>query len=81
MAWYALYKWFRTFRKSRYVNYISIYKKYLYDQWFNSLSEEDKQSELKRIELEEERRRRVSTRALNIMYAMSLYARDKWIDI
>ena len=40
MAWYALYKWFIPWRKTPYVNYISWYKKYLYDEWFKSLSEE-----------------------------------------
>jgi len=43
MAWHALYKWFIPWRKIQYVNRISEYKVLLYDNWFNSLSEEDKQ--------------------------------------
>ena len=47
MAWYSLYLWFSSFRKSYYpMNMISWYKKELHEQWFNNLSEEDKQKVL-----------------------------------
>lgn len=50
MAWYALYKWFRPWRKIPYVNMIQMYRKHLYDEWYNSLSDEDKKKEDKRID-------------------------------
>lgn len=48
MAWYALYKWFIPWRKISYTNWINWYKRHLYDEWFNSLSEDGKKSELDR---------------------------------
>ena len=58
MAWYALYKWFIPWRKTPYMNYISWYKKYLYDEWFKSLSEEEKKAELDRIQRIKEREKK-----------------------
>jgi len=49
MAWYALWKWFIPWRKIRYTNWQRFYKNYLYDEWFNSLSDEDKDKENRRI--------------------------------
>jgi hypothetical protein len=49
MAWYALYRWFAGFRKKPYINYIGWYKQYMYDNWFDSLSDEDKATEQERI--------------------------------
>lgn len=53
MAWYALYKWFSTFRKQPAFNWISWYRGYLYKEWFDSLSEEDQIKELARKRAEE----------------------------
>lgn len=55
MAWYALYKWFIQFRKTSYINYVSWFKQYLYDEWIRGLSEDEQKEELKR---QEEKRRR-----------------------
>lgn len=55
MAWWALYNWFVQFRKTPYDHWIFWYKKYLYDEWFNSLSEDEQRNELKRIRLKEEK--------------------------
>lgn len=49
MGWYSLYKWFIQFRKTHYTNMIYWYEKYLYDTWFNNLSDDEKQKEIERI--------------------------------
>lgn len=64
MGWYALYKWFKPWRKTSYRNMISWYKRFLYDEWFESLSEDDKQKEIKRIDAIEARRKRDGQEAL-----------------
>ncbi len=74
MAWYALYKWFIPWRKTPYVNYISWYKKYLYDEWFKSLSEEEKKAELDRIQrIKEREKKRTETalKAINEIFSMA----------
>ena len=45
MAWYSLYKWFVSFRKLPYVNIINWYRQFLYEGWFNSLTEEEQKKE------------------------------------
>ena len=58
MAWRALKRWFESFRKSYYPDCRVLYKNYLYDEWFNSLSEEDQEEELRlQRELKEKRKR------------------------
>lgn len=64
MAWYSLYKWFIQFRKSPYINYIQWYKKHLYEEWFNSLSEKEQQDELERVRRLREKRKRAGEEAL-----------------
>ena len=74
MAWYALYKWFIPWRKTPYMNYISWYKKYLYDEWFKSLSEEEKKAELDRIQrIKEREKKRTETarKAINEIFSMA----------
>lgn len=64
MAWYALYKWFIPWRKTNYINQISMYKKHIYNEWFNNLSDEDKQNELNRLEELRQKRKRDGEQAL-----------------
>ena len=64
MAWWALYKWFRPFRKIPYINWIQWYCGYLYDVWFESLSDDEKKLELDRIRKRKEKRKRESEQAL-----------------
>lgn len=45
---HALYKWFIPWRKTSYTNWINWYKRHLYDEWSNSLSEDGKKVELDR---------------------------------
>lgn len=73
MGWYSLYKWFRTFRKSPSTNYISWYKHYLYNEWYDSLSDEDKLREddrVRRLREHEHQRTQDALRALGMMYSM-----------
>lgn len=57
MAFHALYLWFRTFRKSRYpYNPINMYRQQLYDDWYNSLTPEQREKQDRF--LEEQKRKR-----------------------
>lgn len=67
MAWYALYKWFSTFRKTPYVNMIQAYRKLLYDEWWNSLSEEQQKMWEKKWKEEKEQEKRDTYRSLMAM--------------
>jgi len=58
MAFYALYKWFSRFRKAPYTNMIRMYKNYLYSEWYNSLTEEERQKEDERVLAYREKRDR-----------------------
>lgn len=58
MAWYSLYKWFIPWKKTPYINWISWYKRYLYDEWFNSLSTDGQKAELERKKMIKEKRKR-----------------------
>ncbi len=64
MAWYTLYKWFISWRKTPYINWIKWYKRYLYDEWFCSLSEENQKAELKRQQRVKEKRKHDGEMAL-----------------
>lgn len=44
MAWFAMYKWFAPWRKTKYINMIDMYKKKLFDDWFATLSIEEQKS-------------------------------------
>lgn len=85
MAWFALYKWFIPWRKTLYTNRNSWYRSYLYDEWFDSLSETDKQNELNRIKLLKEKRKRESKQALdnlnNMFGIMNEATHGKMLDI
>lgn len=65
MAFYSLYNWFSTFRKTPYINMIHWYKKQLCEQWFNSLSDEEQERVLKITE-EKKRKRQLAARQLLI---------------
>lgn len=70
MAWYALWKWFIPFRKTPYVDMIYEYKKYLHQQWFDSLSAEDQQKVLEYRKARKEKRERDAERSLAQMSAL-----------
>lgn len=80
MAWFALYKWFIPWRKTPYINLISWYKRYLYDMWYESLSEDNKVRERERVQKLENKRIREGEIALEhlsqIMAAMNRMARN-----
>lgn len=57
MAWYALYKWFRPFRRAPYYNFVVLYKTYLYDEWFKSLTDVEQEQERLRSAMAEARRK------------------------
>jgi hypothetical protein len=50
MGWYALYKWFSKFRKTPYTNMINWYKEKLFLDWYDSLTEEEKDKYNKIVE-------------------------------
>lgn len=64
MAWWALKKWFMRFRKSYYPDCRVLYKNFLYDEWFNSLSEEEQEKEIERQRMLKEKRKRDGERAM-----------------
>ena len=64
MAWRSLQRWFLRFRKSYYPDVIVIYKNYLYDEWFNSLSEEEQKAEIERQRQLKEKRKRDGERTM-----------------
>ena len=43
MAFWSLYKWFSKFRKRPYINYINLYKQKLFNDWYESLTENEKE--------------------------------------
>lgn len=69
MAWYALWKWFSSFRTTPYTNMISWYSGYLYKQWYNSLTDEQKER------LEEYRRRKRENAIKNLASIMGAMSR------
>ena len=64
MTWRSLQLWFLRFRKSYYPDVVVIYKNYLYDKWFNSLSEEEQKTEIERQRRLKEKRKRDGERAM-----------------
>lgn len=76
MAWWALAKWFLPWCKSRRTNWVSWYKGYLYEQWFNSLSEEEQKNEIARIRKERELEKRRSEAAIRNFRQLARIIRD-----
>lgn len=69
MAWRSLQRWFMRFRKSYYPDCRVLYKNFLYDEWFNSLSEEDQEEELRlQLELKEKRKREGELALQRLLY-------------
>ena len=69
MAWRSLKRWFESFRKSYYPDCRILYKNLLYDEWFNSLSEEGQQEELRlQKELKELRKRKGELALQRLLY-------------
>ena len=69
MAWWALKKWFMRFRKSYYPDCRVLYKNFLYDEWFNSLTKEDQEEELRlQRELKEKRKREGELALQRLLY-------------
>ena len=71
MAWYALYKWFRPWRKAPYVNRIQQYKELLERQWYESLSPVEQMRYMKK----KEESRRDARSALMFMLAFNAACR------
>ena len=76
MAWRSLRLWFSRFRKSYYPDVIVIYKNYLYDEWFNSLSEEEQKAEVERQQRLKEKRKRDGEEALKALQFMTAKMRE-----
>lgn len=70
MAWYALYKWFIQFRRIPYINYINWYRKFLYEEWFRSLSNEEQEAELIRQQELKEKKKKDSELVLARLWLM-----------
>ncbi|MCI9077693.1 MAG: hypothetical protein HFH68_02050 [Lachnospiraceae bacterium] len=75
MAWYSLYRWFVTFRRTSYVNVINWYRQVLYEEWFNSLGEEEQEKERLRLKnIEEEENTKFQREWLALGTILSLYS-------
>lgn len=70
MAWYALYKWFIQFRRIPYIDYINWYRKFLYEEWFRSLSNEEQEAELIRQQELREKKKKDSELVLARLWLM-----------
>lgn len=62
MAWRSLYYWFKPWSKVYKKSAVVWYSNFLYDEWFNSLTEEQQQRILERRK-QREKREEESTRA------------------
>lgn len=69
-AWYALYKWFRPLRRAPYYNFVVLYKTYLYDEWFESLTDAEQEQERLRSTMAEARRKQRLDDCINNLYAL-----------
>ena len=70
MGWYALYKWFIQFRRIPYINYINWYRKFLYEEWFRSLSNKEQEVELIRQQELKEKKKKDSEMVLARLWLM-----------
>lgn len=69
MAWWSLYKWFGEFRTAPFDDMIAWYRGKLYQDWYGSLSEEEKTEYQKKKE-EQEKRNNDALGELMKTYAM-----------
>ena len=70
MGWYSLYRWFIQWSKRLYINRIEWFKQHLYQEWFNTLSEDEQRIELKRQEELRRKRKEQSLTALACLCAI-----------
>lgn len=70
MAWYALWKWFIQFRKRPYTNWVVWYSNKLYDEWFDSLTEEQQKKIIEYRRKKEAAQHKRAQQSLAMMSAM-----------
>lgn len=74
MAFWSLYKWFSKFRKRPYINYINLYKQKLFNDWYESLTENEKEEyQIKKKIEKEKRKKRDAEMLLYFTNIMKLY--------
>lgn len=82
MAWYAIYKWASPFRKRPFeVNWTAWYSEKLYNEWFDSLSEEDQQKIIAYREAKKEQREKANrAHMLALMNIMRALGGDRFLE-
>ena len=70
MLFRSLYKWFIQFRRIPYINYINWYRKFLYEEWFRSLSNKEQEAELIRQQELKEKKKKDSEMVLARLWLM-----------
>lgn len=80
MAWYALYKWFRSWRKTPYVNRIQQYKELQKQQEFESMSPVEQMRYMKKQE-ESHRNARLAICAMLAFNAACRLGRERPMHI
>lgn len=79
MAWYKLYRWFSSFRKSPYPDMNAYYKKVLFDEWYDGLTDEQKEQYVEYKQKKEESERKYFLECLNFLYSIPrIYNTDRW---
>ena len=74
MAFWSLYKWFSKFRKRPYINYINLYKQKMFNDWYESLTENGKEEyQIKKKIEKEKRKKRDAEMLLYFTNIMKLY--------
>lgn len=77
MAWYALYKWFIPWRKIPYTNWVNWYSNKLYDEWFEGLTDEQKERVLEYQRKKKEKREAEARQCLLFLEGMLTYLDDR----
>lgn len=76
MAFYSLYKWYSPWSKINCPNMILLYRKKLFDDWFNTLSPEQQKKYKELREKEKAQRRKNAIRTMAFLGAMM----DRLVD-